>query len=177
MAGTFWRPWQPAGKYGYFVLKPMYKAATVCKRGHPSRWDVTEDPGDQLGCCIECGATMLAKCKECGARIRGDRYDTRSLIFKPPAFCDNCGRPHPWATRQQRIYELENLLDEDGIKEADRLVVRQHLDRLRTAEGLDPKEQVRLWSDVKAKAPRLLTAGKRIAETIMTDWIKREVGL
>ena len=43
--------------------------------------------------------------------------------YNRPSFCDGCGIAYPWATREERIYELENLFDEAGIDEADRVVI------------------------------------------------------
>ena len=43
----------------------------------------------------------------------------------------------PWATREERIFELENLLDEEDIEEADRVVIQDQLRRLTNAELSD----------------------------------------
>jgi hypothetical protein len=86
--------------------------------------------------------------------------------------------PHPWATNEQRICQLENLLDEEEIHEVDRIVVLSHLERLRTRTDLDEKEQVRHWKAIKEKAPGLLAASSgRIAESLMTTWTKSQLGL
>jgi hypothetical protein len=44
---------------------------------------------------------------------------------------DECGRPHPCASRQARFYELENMLDEQDVDPADALRVRDELEALR----------------------------------------------
>ena len=41
---------------------------------------------------------------------------------------DGCGEPYPWASRQDRIYQLENLLDEEQIDEPIRLLVMEDFD-------------------------------------------------
>jgi hypothetical protein len=57
-----------------------------------------------------------------------------SAGYTPPNCCDGCGAPHPWASREVLLFELENLLDEEGIDEADRLLVSADLQRLREQE-------------------------------------------
>ena len=69
-----------------------------------------------------------------------------------PSFCDGCGAAYPWATREERIYELENLLDEQDIDDADRVVVSDNLRRLREEEALSEKEERVLWERVKRAA-------------------------
>jgi hypothetical protein len=98
--------------------------------------------------------------------------------YTPPMFCDGCGEPFPWSTRQQRIYHLENLLDEEDIDDATRLLVMEDLERLRTSEGLDERQQLEAWERIKARAPGLLagTAGK-IATTLLTAYLKDKLGL
>lgn len=102
-----------------------------------------------------------------------------STNYSPPMFCDGCGSPHPWAGRQERIYELENLLDEEDIDEADRLVVQEHLRKLQT---LDPDEDVeaerKLWQSVKKRAPGLISGpGQKIAVTIIDRAIRQQIGM
>jgi hypothetical protein len=97
---------------------------------------------------------------------------------KPVPFCDGCGSAHPWATRQERIYELENLLEEEDIDPADELVVREHLERLRDGEALSEKDQAELWKKVKAAAPKLITgAGKTIVVPLISAVIRRQLGI
>jgi hypothetical protein len=186
MDGTspFWRP----GRFhfqglpgGLMTLTDGHLAATVCRRGHVAQGTLNHDPGDDLGYCHLCGARIIGRCEQCGLRIRGQHTSAGGQLhpnYRPPAFCDGCGAVHPWATREQRIYELENLLDEEDIEEADRLIVLDHLERLRRQPDLDEKEQGRLWSAIKQKAPGLVAAsGQRIIESLATAAIKAQLGL
>jgi hypothetical protein len=57
-------------------------------------------------------------------------------------FCDGCGAAHPWATRKERLYELQNILDQEDIDEADRLWINEQMDRLRADDGsLNEKQE------------------------------------
>ena len=89
--------------------------------------------------CPKCGATVLTACPTCDLRIRGDYFvpGVIAVSTAPASFCDGCGSAFPWATLEERIFELENLLDEEDIEEADRVVIQDQLRRLTNAELSD----------------------------------------
>ncbi|NDU75676.1 DUF2321 domain-containing protein [Actinomadura sp. DSM 109109] len=174
MNGHFWRSGEP-GK----DRRSGYQAAIVCRRGHPIETRLTEDPGDDLGYCPDCGADILGRCAKCKIRIRGHRHMPGFYYgaYTPPPFCDGCGVPHPWASREDRIHELENLLDEEGIEEADRVIVLGHLEQLRDGD-LDEQSQVQKWKEVKRKAPGLfIGTGQEVARTVISAAIRAQLGL
>jgi hypothetical protein len=132
--------------------------------------------------CPTCGAEVLTKCPSCGTRIRGYYY-VRGVVgfgseYQPPDFCDQCADPMPWLSRQGRIYQLENLLDEENLDPADELAVREQLHAL-AAGDLDDDEQKRRWERVKKHAPEFLqrSGAQRIFETLATAAIRSQLGL
>jgi hypothetical protein len=160
-------------------LSAGYQAAAVCRRGHVIEFALTREPGD-LGFCSGCGAKILTRCTSCGKRIRGRYFVSLGAqrYYEPPPFCDCCGEPHPWVSREERIYQLENILDEEDIEESDRLLVMQSLERLRTNPELDEKDQAKTWGSIKSRAPGLLAgAAGRMAESIMTAYVKAQMGI
>lgn len=131
--------------------------------------------------CPVCGAAVLTNCTGCG-RIRGD-YDVPGVAmigfeWDPPQFCDQCGTPHPWVSRQGRIYELENLLDAENLDPAHELAAREQL-RALANEDLDDEEQERRWKRVKRHAPGLFekSGAQRIIESIATAAIRNQLGI
>lgn len=99
----------------------------------------------------------MGGCVHCHTRIRGVYHRPHVVVvgpsgYEPPPFCDSCGAAHPWATIEQRIYELENILDEEtDIDEVDRVVISGHLAQLRQLEaGSDTAENV--WRKIAARA-------------------------
>jgi Uncharacterized protein conserved in bacteria (DUF2321) len=99
--------------------------------------------------------------------------------YEAPRFCDGCGEPYPWATRQDRIYQLENLLDEEDIDEPTRLLVRQDLERLRV-EGaeLGRDAELDIWRRVENRAPGLLGgAAWNIAQGLISAYARQRLGL
>src|SRR5690606_31172769 len=117
----------------------------ICRRGHTATSYLKPGdtyPDDQR--CVSCGAAVLISCVSCGLRIRGAYYVPGVFTGHAPSrpsFCDGCGAAHPWATRAERIYELENLLDGEDLDEADRLYVHERLRELREAEELDERRE------------------------------------
>ena len=114
--------------------------------------------------CPGCGARTLVACASCGGRIRG-RYHVDNVIFtnqryRPPGFCDLCGAAHPWASRQQRIWEIENLLEREGLSEAEELALREKFEELASGE-LDEDEQVERWKFIKAAVPESSNLGRK----------------
>lgn len=98
--------------------------------------------------CPKCGATVLTACLNCDLRIRGDYFVPGVIAVSTasrPSFCDGRGSAFPWATREERIFELENLIDEEDIEEADRVVIQDQLRRLTDAE-LSDRDERQAWS-------------------------------
>lgn len=165
-------------------VESYYQGAAVCRRGHVQSRSL--DPGGAaLGRlannCGECGARVLFACPACRYRIRGDhKIPDLPLIekYQLPGFCEQCGSAFPWATKVQRIYELENLLDEREIDEADRVVIQDHLARLR-AEEITPEQEAASWKAIKQRTGRLLSEGPiaRVLEGVMTAAVRAQLGL
>ena len=156
-----------------------YRQAAVCRRGHVETEDITLHTVAER--CTECGAKILTNCEACGGRIRGFYYVEGVIGFgseySPPDFCDLCGSPHSWASRQARIYQLENLLDEQDLEPAEALKIRDELEALRSMPEMDESEEGRRWEKIKKIAPGFVQAGGRIIETLVTAAIKAQLDL
>jgi hypothetical protein len=101
-----------------------------------------------------------------------------SQTYTPPKFCHACGSPYPWAGRQERVYQLQNLLDEEHLDEADALMVREQLDALLNPD-LDEKEQAKRWKRIATAAPGFLEKASTnpIVTSLLTVWLRKEIGL
>lgn len=155
-----------------------YKAAAVCRRGHPQTGDLTKH-GPSSSRCAECGATVLTSCPSCDARIRGvfeSQYSIQIAPYEPPPFCDNCGSPFPWADRQARIHQLENVLDEQELDEATRLVIMENLEVLRQPDVPEDEQRER-WGRIKRLAPGFIDSGRNIVESVVSAAIRAHLGI
>jgi hypothetical protein len=147
---------------------PEYWSAAVCRRGHAVTSMVEHYVEALPERCAKCGSPVLKACGECGYRIRGGRSGFSGGRFEPPDFCDRCGSPHPWLSREGRLYLLQNILDEANVPEAEKLRAREQLEELTNPE-LDEDEQAQRWARFKKAAPTVWTAeqAQRIIGTIV----------
>lgn len=157
-----------------------YAGAAICRRGHVETTIVSSS--EVPARCARCGATILIACPACDQRIRG-HYIVPGVIggggeYKCPDFCDHCAAPFPWVSRQGRIFELMNLLDEEDLDPATELEVREQLEALASAD-LDDKEAARRWQHVKDRAPGLWdkSGARSILESVISAAMKGALGL
>jgi hypothetical protein len=139
-------------------------------------------PAGDLGFCNVCGAEIVGRCPSCDIRIPGvEHVPGISMIgeeYVPSKFCDGCGEPYPWASRQDRIYQLENLLGEEQIDEPTRLLVMEDLERVRTESNLPDKDELEVWRRIKDRAPGLFGgAAFNIVENLVSAYIWQRLGL
>ena len=152
-----------------------YETAAVCRRGHVESAALAYPGGPIPPRCAAGGAKILTACPECGERIRGLGGEAD---YEPPDFCDHCSSPLPWVSRQGRIYELMNLLDDEDLDAATELDVREQLEALHDPD-LDEQEAARRWKRVKDAAPELWSksGAQRILETVVGATIKSQLGV
>lgn len=160
-----------------------FQGAAICRRGHVehSSLDPTRERASIAEKCPSCGSDVLTACPNCNLRIRGRLHSPGVVSMTPyprPSFCDGCGAAYPWATRIERIYELENLLDQEEIDQADRVVIQADLARLRT-EDLSASDEKRVWERIKSRAGSALTSGpvQRVMEGVVSAAIRSQLGL
>ncbi len=151
-----------------------YDSAAVCRRGHVFTAHA-ERAAEIATRCVKCGAAILTECPSCGNRIRGQPSNLHGA-YRPPEFCDDCGTPFPWVTRQGHIYQLQNLLDEADLDSATRLAVHEELDALAEAD-LPEEEQRKRWERVKELAPAFWDSGQKILVNIVSETIQKSLGL
>jgi hypothetical protein len=158
----------------------FYRAAAVCRRGHAAKNGIMPGEGYPVDTkCTKCGATVLTACTSCGLRIQGRHFvpGVIGATWSRPSFCDGCGAAHPWATREERIFELENILDEEDIDEADRLFIQERLRDLRESELLDEKREKQLWTQIRDRSVKFVTSPpvQKITETLITAAVRKQL--
>jgi hypothetical protein len=154
-----------------------YYSATVCRRGHvqSSILELMDERPPQR--CTKCGAAVLTSCPVCGYRIRGSSAGGFGE-YHPPDFCDQCGSPMPWASRQARLYELENVLMETpDLTELDKLTISEQIEALTSIDPDDEEAQVERWQRIRRVTPALVESGRAILVTITTAAIQKQLGL
>ncbi|MDE0139740.1 MAG: DUF2321 domain-containing protein [bacterium] len=154
-----------------------YGQGAVCARGHAITGDRSRFPVEKF--CSKCGASILVRCSECDTNIRG-RYKADGVIsfasYGPPSFCNHCGAAHPWASRKERLWHVENQLASENLDEADRLTLREAFEELTNPE-LPEKEQVARWEVIRSIAPDALSTTWKVAESLLTAYMKSKLGI
>lgn len=175
--------WPPQDEVAMRSNRSFYKGAAICRRGHVET--VYVDPREQRALaenCPKCGARVLTACPSCDLRIRGKRHVPRVVSGTAPprpSFCDGCGAAFPWASRSERIQELENLLDEEDIDDADRAVIQDALHRLADSIALSDKDEKQAWSTIKQRAGAALISPPvlRVVEGLVSAGLRQQLGL
>lgn len=80
-----------------------------------------------------------------GTRCHRVRYPRRAFVLRRLRRCI------PLGSRDERIMELENALDEEGVADADLAIIRVQLDLLRLGDASE-KDERKSWQTIKARA-------------------------
>jgi hypothetical protein len=165
--------------------------AAVCLRGHVQDAFIDLDTLSALrgptqlkaphvpSFCGRCGGRVLLGCRSCGAGIAGQMDgNPRDPQWEPAGFCWKCGVPYPWATREQRLAQLYNLIDDEDLDEAERLAVVEQIALLsEPVDEVSDEDQVRAGERIKSLAPKVWEAALPILQSLLTAKAKQELGL
>jgi hypothetical protein len=158
----------------------MYRAA-ACKRGHYWSQNLEAEDESVPNYCPRCGARIVAACEVCGVPVLGS---ARGGVprRKPHPFCFDCGAPCPWATREERVAQLYNLLDsEESVSVADRLEVIEAIDMMAKPdedfEGGGVAERARAARKIAKLAPGVWRAVVPVLQTLLGAALKQELGI
>lgn len=175
--------------------------AAICKRGHvvddrigmrsaqsrsvvwspdmgtaPRRTVHVHEP-DIPAHCPTCGAMVLTACESCETRIPGSKSG-RPGDYQRPSFCA-CAAPFPWASDQEMLWHLQNLLDHEDINPAQRRQLSTELDRLQN-EILTEKDERAIWTKIRTVAPAFLAnpiTQKIVVELVADPLTRKAIGL
>jgi hypothetical protein len=145
--------WPTADLLAFQKGEAYFQASLICRRGHVL--DSSLNPHELKNLneqkCSTCGATCLKTCPKCNFRIKGRPYVPQVISFRdfePHSFCDNCGAAFPWASQQDRIWELQNILDEEELSESDRTAIAFQLEKI-SSGILDADDESKAWKKIK----------------------------
>jgi len=101
-----------------------FRTALICKNGHLITDSVEDEPFARQNYCSICGAEIISACPECGATFIGAKHYQQADFTdlgssRVPAYCRQCGKPHPWT---QTALEMAATLirEEEELSEVQR---------------------------------------------------------
>jgi Uncharacterized protein conserved in bacteria (DUF2321) len=130
--------------------------------------------------CGRCGRPVLRTCPSCDAFILGAYLSLRpDDLNLPESFCWECGKPYPWATREERIGKLYDEIDHEDLDEANLLTVYEQLAVLSAPvdDEVTDDDRVRAGRGLRDLAPKAWEAGLPIFQSLLTAEVKRRLGL
>jgi hypothetical protein len=105
-------------------------------------------------------------------------YSLFDDLERPESFCWDCGKPYPWATREERIGKLYDEIDYEDLDEATLLTVREQIAVLSApADEVTDDDRVRAGRRIRNLAPKLWEAGLPVLQSVLTAEAKRQLGL
>jgi hypothetical protein len=152
-------------------------AVAVCRRGHIAGLRDDEYPKF----CDRCGAGVYGACPSCGREFYAGMLSmSRPAESYPRSFCRHCGQPYPWATREDIVSHVENILAEHrDLPEGDRRLLADQLESLRQLPEDAPTEslQANALDRLRSLAPKVWESVLPIVTPILTAELKRQLGL
>lgn len=130
--------------------------------------------------CGQCGARILEACGSCEAPLLGGlKYGPLTdSMDQPDSFCWQCGEPYPWATREERVGKLYDLIDHEDLDEATLLTIREQIAVLSApVDEETDDERVRAGQRIRNLAPKAWEAALPILQSVLTAEAKRQLGL
>jgi hypothetical protein len=154
------------------VVDPVNRQALLSDDPYSGAIDTTTVPKH----CGTCGAPVTLACLECNAPLPGTFSNVAGALADALPFCENCGTAHPWATREQRIGHLFNLIDFTELDAAERLAVTEAIAVLSEPEAdeKDPR-RVTAGQTLKRLAPGVWNTAQPVIVSVLSAWAQSQI--
>lgn len=139
----------------------------------PATGHAVNDPDGRF--CGDHGVNFFTKCRVCGEEWPLT-WDPRTDGEKGTDFCAQCGTPAPWLPRRRLIQWLQVRVQESDLEPAMRLELQDILGRLAQMAPDDTKA-VAGWERLRASAPKIWEKAKPIIDSLVTEAMKKLLGL
>ena len=180
---------------------PDRYCAAVCRNGHIIKDDLNPPNlrgqtrvtvsrvGGAVGpkaapFCGRCGSAVLQACLACDAPLLGafaygrDGRSEYEALDQPESFCWECGEAYPWATREERVGKLYDLVDHEDLDEATLLTVREQIAVLSAPVDEETDERRgRAMERLKGLVPKTYEAVLPVLQGLATAEMKKRFDL
>lgn len=121
---------------------------------------------------------MLFQCPSCQARIPGAFKGVVGIAPPPNPFCGKCGSAYPWASREDRIGQLRDLVNDEGLDPDVRLTVLAALEDLTLPDETANRKRIeKAGATVKETAPKAWTAAAPLLTELLSSMVRKSLGL
>lgn len=125
--------------------------------------------------CVYDGSPVISECETCDNEIlcmlQGDDWEAAK-------FCWSCGEAHAWATREERVRKLYELLESEALNEDQRLIALEQLAVLsEPADQTTHEQQVRAGQRIRDLTPKLWETLRPVLQSLLTAEVKQQLGL
>jgi hypothetical protein len=127
--------------------------------------------------CGICGGQVLTECPSCSTPLLKIKYLAGER--EPYAFCSGCGESFPWATREQRVSKIRNLLNLDStLSDSDRLELLDAIQELILPDTPETEGSKRNALElIRIKAPNAFRAAQPILIPLFSSALQKVLGL
>jgi hypothetical protein len=109
-----------------------FDIAQICLNGHVITEMANDHPEYRKEFCNDCGEKTIMSCENCKTNIKG--YHTIPNVigffhYNKPKYCEKCGYPFPWASRQ--LISAKELIDlTENLNPDDKVELKSSIDEL-----------------------------------------------
>jgi len=154
-----------------------YDIAQICLNGHVINNQAREYREHNKKFCPSCGSSTITTCPFCNTPIKG-YYSVQGVIslgerYRPPHFCEECGRAYPWTVSRQKA--AEELIEFSDLAQTEKEDLKNSVTDL-VAGG--PKSSIAILKVKKyiGKAGTLLgNTLKDILTDVLSEAVKKAI--
>lgn len=145
----------------------------ICLNGHVIR-DLTPE---QPSYCGRCGAKTISDCPECEREIRDSLPEGLAITYcgRPPAFCQECGKPYPWT--KARLEEARDLVEMSELPQAEKESLSNDLSALTVDSPHSGVAALKMGQFLRKTSKGVAGAMRQILVEVATEATKKALGL
>jgi hypothetical protein len=171
------------GKHPYLPTPSRASVTRTMVRICPATGHVIDPHSSAAAFCPDHGVRLFQDCSKCGepwpVTTKQDAFDYSDETYPTDGnnFCDTCGTPAPWLTREQKMTWIRHQLQASrDIDPATRDELVEVIGRL---QGMAPGDSKAIpgWEKIKTRAPKVWEVVRPVLVSIVSGEVKKLLGL
>lgn len=124
--------------------------------------------------CRDHGAPLINECTTCQAPL--ESFEEQMGKQTAGKFCNNCGNPAEWATRDDLYTWIGDLVNEEGLPRDELLKLRELIQQLRQID-LSETKAVAIWDWIRKMAPKTWEKIRPFLPLLASESVRKSLGL